>query len=178
MKPSKTLLIGLLLFSYSALLSQDTGKFGVSAFSQLSSTRYAAGITLEYLKRKNLFYIGAKIPLPVNDIYGTGIALGYGRELLGNETFKMYLIPDFQWLSSKTRNQEKRTHYYDLTLNYSLHFVKLKNISLYSSFGYGVFLKRFYRNDLQKFETNSDLSGLIRIGITYFIASGGGSETK
>jgi hypothetical protein len=58
-----------------------------------------------------------------------------------------------------------------LTLNYSLHFIKPKNISLYSSFGYGVFLKRFYRNDLQKFESTSNLSGLIRIGITYFITS-------
>jgi len=177
MKTSKELLLtGLLMFSCHALFSQvNSGKinsqFGVSVFGQLSSTKYAAGITLDYCKGKNLFYIGTKIPLPVNDIYGTGIALGYGRELLGNETFKMYVMPDFQWLSSKTQNQIKPAHYFDLTLNYGLHFVKLENISFHSSFGYGVFLKRFYRNDLQEFQTSSNLSGLIRIGVTYFITS-------
>lgn len=180
MKSSKKLLLtGLLLFSYGTLVSQDAGRFGMSAYSQLSSTKYAAGITLDYLKGKNLFYAGVKIPLPVNDIYGTGIAAGYGRQVLGSEAFKMYVMPDLQWQSSKTRNQDKPAHYYDLTLNYNLHFVKPKNISLYSSFGFGVFMKRFYRNDLLKFETTSNLSGLIRIGVTYFIFSHNNSgETK
>lgn len=170
----KIFLLYLLIINYRFVFSQNEERkinthVGIFTFAQLSSTKYATGITVEYGRGKNLFYIGAKIPIPLNDLNVIGANLGYGRQLIGNKILKVNFIPDIQWINSKTQNQTKPTQYFDFTFNYELSYVKIKNLAFGSSFGYGFFLKRYYRNDLKEMQSSSGLSGLIRLRITYFI---------
>ena len=145
---------------------------GASLGMQLSTTKFAAIVTIDYYQNKNLFYVGPKIPISNNSIYGyfpVGIAFGYGRQLIGNKSLKVYFIPDIQWLGSKTQNQGKATHYIDMTLNYQLSYSKIKNFRFSSSFGYGIFIKYYYRNDLQEWGNSTGISGLVRFSVSYLL---------
>ena len=146
---------------------------GASLGMQLSTTKFAAIVTIDYYRSKNLFYIGPKIPIGDISIYGyfpIGIAFGYGRQLIGNKSLKVYFIPDIQWLlGSKTQNQSKATHNIDMTLNYQLSYSKIKKIRLSSSFGYGMFIKYYYQNDLQEWGNNKGFSGLVRFSVSYLL---------
>ena len=154
------------------IAQEDSVKTKLSLHSgiQLGSAKWSVPLIAEIVCGNNLCYLGLKIPVSINNLYGyfpIGAVGGYGCRLIQNEKWKADALLDVQWLGSKTQNQIKPTHYFDFTLNYQLTYAKWKRIHLSSSFGYGAFVKYFYRGDKNEWENNVGVSGLIRFGATY-----------
>jgi len=168
------LLLYLLISLKGALcMEQDDSvktKFSFHSGIQLGSAKLSVPLIAEIFRRNNLYYLGAKIPVSANNLYGyfpIGAIGGYGYQLIQNEKWKAAILLDAQWLGSKTQNQIKPTHYFDFTLNYQLTYSKWKRIHLSSSFGYGAFVKYFFRSDTGTWGKSAGVSGLIRVGAKY-----------
>lgn len=145
-------------------------KFVLHSGIQLSSTKWNVPLIAEIFRGNNLYYAGAKIPVSASNLYAyfpVGAIGGYGYRLIQNEKWKTTILLDVQWLGSKTQNQMKPTHYFDFTLNYQLTYSRWKKIHLNSLFGYGAFVKYFFRRDIEKWENSVGISGLIRVGAKY-----------
>jgi hypothetical protein len=139
---------------------------------QLSSTGWNGCLIAKVECSKNIFYAGVKTPVMGNNLYGyfpVGLIAGYGYKLIQNGKWEMAPLLDAQWLSSKTQNLIKPTHYFDFTLNYQVTYKMTRKIHLASSFGYGLFLKEFYRRDLDAWQNSEGIGGLISLGIVYVL---------
>lgn len=145
-------------------------KFSLYSGIQLGAAKWNVPLIAEIFRGNDLYYLGAKIPVSTNNLYGyfpVGAIGGYGYRLIQNEKWKAAVLLDAQWLGLKTQNQIKPTHYFDFTLNYQLTYSKWKRIHLSSSFGYGAFVKYFYRSDSNEWENSVGVSGMIRFGAKY-----------
>lgn len=164
-----------ILFSMDDVISKERDdslktKFGFLSGIQLSSTKWSIPVMAEIQLENNLCYLGAKIPISTNNLYGyfpLGVIGGYGYRLIQNEKWKAIVLLDVQWLGSKTQNQIKSVHFFDFTMNYRLTYKKWNKVQLNSSFGYGAFVKYFFRSDAEAWGKSVGVSGLICVSAGY-----------
>ncbi len=164
------LLIFASYFSFSQEQNTKKVQFGLFGGMQFSSTKLNTCVIAKTYYKKHLFYVGAKTPISVNNIFGNfpvGLIGGYGYTLLETKRWRMAPVLDIQWLESKTQNQGNATHYFDFTLNYQLTCIIWKGLQINSSCGYGCFYKRFYNNFFHSWSKSTGICGQISLGIEY-----------
>lgn len=164
--------IMILLFCTQVLAQEsNTSRLGLRPSVQLSSTYLGTNLALELYQKDHLIYAGPKLQLTNSLSFGQnplGLDVGYGYNLLKSDLFNMYMVVDVQWISWDPP-ASKATHYIDVTLNYRLGWNLGRSWMISQSLGYGILMKRFYRNDLAKYDMDRGFSGLLSFGLTYLM---------